>query len=256
LKRCWILTVLLALLPLSGCRKSEGTKIQNFFGAPPTVSEVSITKERRDFNCDSLVDLCFPLCFRWQANSERVSVDLVTASAKVVDATPPGSSGPTDILVVVLRFLDPPPTVVPGGTTINQFSLEMFDNGPKALPNNASPSAVTYSGDLLEGDGTFTRKFYFSSTTSPGPGTCIEDTDNASLSHVYSNYTTSWTILPSAAWDYQFTVQAIDRSGNIDTSTEILLPIQGTFCEQEVTVTNQCCRADFCGPNVPAGCVP
>ena len=127
LKRFWILIVVLALLPLSGCKKSEGIKIENFFGAPPTVSEVSLTKERRDAECIEVIDLCLVTCLPDTVTEKKVSIDLVTASAKVVDPTPADGTTPTDILVVVLRFLDPPPET--GSTQVKQYSLEMFDTG-------------------------------------------------------------------------------------------------------------------------------
>ena len=231
LKRFWILTVLLALLPLSGCKKSEGIKIENFFGAPPAMSEVSLTKERRDFDCVLRnQDLCSQsVCLGMFDSGYWASIDLLTASAKVVDATPPDATYPTDILVVVLRFLDPPPGVQPGASIL-LFSLEMFDTGPVVVGTvSASYLTDVYSGDQVAGDGTFTRKFYFGTTTELTAGYCIEDTDRANLSHTYSTYGTSLDVAPSATVEFLFKVQAIDRAGNIATSTEYPLPIQGTF---------------------------
>ena len=52
LKKYWVLGALVVLfLPLSGCKKSEGTKIKNLFGAAPQISEVSVTKERVNISC-------------------------------------------------------------------------------------------------------------------------------------------------------------------------------------------------------------
>ena len=239
MKRCWILTVVLVVLPLSGCNKSQGTKVQNFFGAPPSVSEVSLSKERMDFSggvCDVAVDLCSCCCVPDQVSEASASIDLLTATAKVIDPTADPNEPPdpnySDVLVVVLRFLDPPPATVAPGTQINQVSLEMFDSGPIAVGQLGPPSSVDiYSGDLAAGDGVFTRKFYFGTSTSTNSGSCVEDTDKATLFHTYSTYSTSATINPSASVDFQFTVQAVDRMGTTDTSTEITLPIQGTFRE-------------------------
>jgi len=247
LKRFWILIVLLALLPLSGCKKSEGTKIENFFGAPPTVSEVSLTKERRDYDCVSTEDLCTCCCAGvWDVGS-RASIDLLTASAKVVDTTPPTPEHPTDILVVVLRFLDPPLDAVPPGTTVHQFSLEMFDTGTAVVGTLSNPVMNVFSGDLVADDQTFTRKFYFGNSTELGAGECISLTDLANLFGTYSTYSTSLDIEPSGTLEFDFTVQAIDRSGNIATSTVFPLPIQGTFRE---TVNTQIAGCIVISPGV------
>lgn len=256
LKRFWILTVLLALLPLSGCKKSEGVKIENFFGSPPTVSEVSLTKERRDFDCVTLGDLCTCCCAgMWEVGS-RASIDFLTASAKVEDATPPDATNPTDILVVVLRFLDPPPGVQPGASLL-QYSLEMFDTGPISVgqvsytSEDGTPvTLAVYSGDLVAGDGTFTRKVYFGTTTESGAGRCIEETDRTSLNYTYSIYGTSLDYAPTASVEFAFTVQAIDRAGNIATSTEYPLPIQGTFRESLNTQVSGCVEVS------PGVCLP
>ncbi len=224
LKRFWILIVVLALLPLSGCKKSEEVEIENFFGAPPEVSEVFLTKERMNFDCLSTEAFCFamPYCYGvWEVGA-AASIDLLTASAKVVDETPGTTMYPSDILVVVLRFLSPPPGVDPGAT-VQLFSLEMFDNGSATLATNVR------SGDLLAGDGTFTRKFYFGTITSEGAGTCILDTDMASLGYTYSTFGAALDLAPSETVEYEFKVQAIDRAGNIATSTDYPLSIQGTY---------------------------
>ena len=259
MKRFWILTVVLALLPLSGCKKSEGTKIENFFGAPPTVSEVTLTKERRTASCLKLRDLCTCCCFYMVYDEAEASIDLVTASAKVVDTTPPEGSSLTDILVVVLRFLEPPPAEVAAGTQISQFSLEMFDTGPVAVGSMYLSSLATYvdiyTGDQDADDGTFTRKFYFGTSTPTQAGTCIEEKDKEDFLHTYSTYSTSLTVAPSATVEYQFTVQAIDRSGNIATSTEYPLPIQGTFRETVYGVQLPC-GPYVNGVNDLLGCYP
>jgi len=256
--------LVLALVPLSGCNKSEGTNVENFFGAPPVVSEMSLTKERRDFSggvCDVPVDLCTCCCLYLTVTQARASIDLVTASAKVTDSTADPNDPPdpnySDLLVVILRFLDPPPATVPPGTLINQISLEMFDTGPVAVGQvsltdpSGNPYIIDiYSGDLAAGDGVFTRKFYFGTSTADNAGSCVEDTDRATIQHTYSTYSTSATIGPSESVDFQFTVQAVDRKGTTDTSTEISLPVQGTFRE------NLNSGQLACGPPIPGtgGC--
>lgn len=257
LKRWWIVAALLLAIPWTGCKKSEGTRIQNFFGAPPEVSEVSISKERRDFQCVNFVDLCSCCCLSNIDVEAAISIDLVTASARVVDPTPPDGTNPSDILVVVLRFLDPPPSAVPPGTQINQVSFEMFDTGPIAVGHlTLSDQSLVdiHSGDLTAGDGMFTRKFYFGTSTSANAGTCLEETDRTDLNHTYSTYSTSRDVSPSNSLTFQFTAQAIDRGGNIDTSSELLLPVQGTFRES-VNNGSACCPSP-CPPNTPAGCAP
>ncbi len=239
-KRFWIVTVLLALVPLSGCKKSEGTKIENFFGAPPEVSEVSLTKERKDVFCapsvDDIEEQCFWTCV-WTGFTYATSIDLVTASARVVDATEPTEQYPSDILVVVVRFKDPPPDANTG-QQIYLKSLEMYDEGPNV--EGWIGTIPIQSGDLVAGDGIFTRKFYFGSYTDETAGDCLEQTDFANLSCTFSTYSTVLTIAPSESVDFSFYIQAIDRNGNIDTSTEFPLPIQGTFRDEESTGWEDC----------------
>jgi hypothetical protein len=254
---------MLAVLSFPGCNKSGKTEIKNFFGAPPAVSEVSITKERSDFSggvCSVAVELCSCCCVADLVSESSASLDLITASAKVVDPTADPNEPPdpnySDVLVVVLRFLDPPPATVPPGTQINQISLEMFDSGPVAVGQLGPPLSMDiYSGDLAARDGIFTRKFYFGTSTPTNSGTCVEDTDKANLGHTYSTYSTSVTIDPSTSENFQFTVQAVDRKGSTDTSTEIVLPVQGTFRENISGQQRPC--GGYIDPADPSkGCLP
>lgn len=251
LKRWWIPAALLLLVfvPFLSCKKSEGNKITNFFGAPPQVSEVTVTKERGNFNCEIISGICDQDCSPATGTPYALGIDLVTATAKVVDPTPP-TTGTTDILVVVVRFLDPPPSVVPPGTQISQISLEMFDTGAVQLATvdtaEDPPRTVpVYSGDLIANDGIYTRKFYFgTSTTSVAPCAEIDNLDN--LGHTFSTYSTSRDVSPSTSIPYAFTVQAIDNSGNITNSTEFPVPIQGTSRDQGAPIPGIPCGTPHC----------
>jgi len=248
LKRWWIPAVLLLSIPWIGCKKSGGNETPNFFGDPPEVSEVSVTKERADsFNCSRFEDLCAAACLPNVDVSEIANIDLVTASARVVDPSPPDGN----ILVVVLRFLDP-------GAQITQVSLEMFDSGPievGTIPisdDSGNFTVPVHSGDAVANDGIFTRKFYFGTTTTDDAGNCIEKTDYQTLTYTYSTRTSSATIAPDAFLGFQFTVQGIDKKGNIATSDEIILPIQGTYRISQNN-GNKCCPAP-CPPT--STCTP
>src|SRR6185436_21086098 len=66
-RRTTVFLILLAGISLvAGCKKSSESDAPNFFGSPPVVSELSITKEAATFDCVSApVDLCCvdpPLC--------------------------------------------------------------------------------------------------------------------------------------------------------------------------------------------------
>ncbi len=259
LKRWWIpaALVLLAFVPFISCNKSEGNKIQNFFGAPPQVSEVSITKERKNTSCTTVEGSCTDTCDPGIENNNTIAVDFVTATAKVVDPTKP-TTGTTDILVVVLRFLDPPPSTVPPGTQISQISLEMFDSGPVTLgtDSSVSPPLNIYSGDQTANDGIYTRKFYFATTTSSSTtAPCYELDDQAAMNHTFSTYTTARDVNPSTSLTFTFTIQAIDNEGNIATSTEFPLAVQGSVKENIQTTGPPCgapnCPGSHCTPNDP-----
>jgi hypothetical protein len=226
-KQSCILAVSLLIVFFSGCKKSEGTKINSVFGAAPEISEVSVTKERKEFDCSTTVDVCNdpPGICQFNFLQEKVAdLDRVTVTARVTDPTAPNN---TDVLVVVVHFLDPPLST--GITQINQIALQMFDDGSVPLETIGTGAVIT-SGDLQAGDGIYTRVFYFASTN-PQPNTCPEDTDQERIGHTFSTYATVQTIAPTATLDFVFSVQAIDKSGNIDTSTDTTLGIQGSVRE-------------------------
>lgn len=261
-RRSWIVAVTVPPLVVAalGCNKSEGSKPPALFGAPPEVSEVLMTKERRHFECTSCVDLCCAnpnfdppfcscCCIPDTCTEIETDRDLVTVTARVRDP-----DGAPDILVVVLRFLDPPLSAVPPGTQVNQFSLEMFDSGPQPDPplghvTAGSEMVQVFSGDQTAGDGIYTRKFYF--TSAQGAGNCVPLTDRDSFGGTFSDKGTSTTIDPDSALTYIFNTQAFDREGNIDTSDDTPLPIQGTFVQSLIGFQRPC------GPPHPnGGCFP
>jgi hypothetical protein len=242
-KQSCILAISLLIVLFSGCKKSEGTKIKNFFGASPEISDLSITKERKDFSCPNTEDLCTCCCAYMAVQNAVASLDRVTVSARVTDPTAPNNA---DILVVVVHFLDPPPST--GISQINQIALQMFDDGSVTLGTIGTGAQIT-SGDLQAGDGIYTREFYFPSTN-PQPNSCPEDTDQSQIGHTFSTYATVQTVGPSETLAFTFSVQAIDKSGNIDTSTGITLPIQGSVRNTEQNPIP-------CGPsNGSGGCFP
>jgi hypothetical protein len=247
-KRWWFLAVLLLVL-VSACKKSEGSKVENLFGASPKVSEVSVTKERINRVCDAIIDNgCGRDCSVDVRLHAEVSEDFLTATARVTDATPPTGSNTSDILVVVLRFLVPPPSLNTSGGTPYQYSLEMFDNGPVALVTQATATdpqvqVPVVSGDLVANDGIYTRKVYFGTTQDAS--TCLLQEDYNNYQHGYSEFRASLDIEQDSV-SFGFTIQAIDRSGNIATSSEIAVPIQGTFRQANYDFT-------ACGAPKPGG---
>jgi hypothetical protein len=236
-KQSCILAISLLIVFFSGCKKSEKTKINNFFGSPPQISEVSVSKDRKDFSCPAVEDLCTCCCAFMAVQEATATLDLLTVTARVTDPTAPNNA---DVLVVVVHFLDPPLST--GITQINQIALQMFDDGSATLGQTSTGAQIT-SGDVQAGDGIYTRKFYFASLSG---NSCPEDTDQSTLGHTFSTYATVQTISPSSSLDFVFSIQAIDKSGNIDTSTDTTLPIQGTIRE-----TNQ--DELPCGPSNGAG---
>jgi hypothetical protein len=129
----------------------------------------------------------------------------------------------------------------------------MFDNGTAPVGvQNISPPTNILSGDLLAGDGIFTRKVYFGTTTSSGSGFCLQENDRDTIGHTYSVFDASIDLAPTASLGFEFTVQAIDRAGNIATSTNFPLSLQGTFRE---TIQGQQRPCHF--PPLPSGgCSP
>jgi len=244
--RTRLLLLFLALATLVECNKSEGSKPKNLFGATPQVSDVVITKVRKHFHCEEILILCSvdPTCSNIacdcccqpdRRNGFDIDQDLVTATARIQDA-----DGMSNVLVVILRFL------AQGSGQPVQVSLEMFDTGAVDL---IPEPGVQLSGDLVAGDGIYTRAFYFTNSTAASAGTCVENTDQTNLGGSFSTYQNSNSIAPDQTVEFRFTPQAIDLQGNIGTGPEIPLQIQGTFRDTQI-LAQRACGA----PNGKGGC--
>jgi hypothetical protein len=255
-------TVLLVLLAavglLAGCKKSSESDAPNFFGSPPVVTELSITKESKSFTCTNpAVELCcvdFPTCSCCcgagdQVDTITAALDLVKMSAKVVD-----SDGAANILVVLARFFDPP-TATPGAPPIDEVSLEMFDVGANSVGfvrnESTGNTFPIITGDAIQSDGVYTRYFYMKSDTLSQPGECIFSTDTTELGGTYSQFGTTTTFPATSIINFNYHVEAVDRGGNITPSPEVTLPIVKSVVTVQTVLKP-------CGPPVPGtnGCLP
>ena len=246
-----VFLILLAGIALvAGCRKSSESDAPNFFGTPPVVSELSITKQSRHFSCTSApVDLCCvdpPVCtcccISDVTNEVTADFDLVQVSAKVSDV-----DGAANILVVLARFFDPPTS---GATT--EISLEMFDVGttPVGTVTSGTTAYQVLSGDAVANDEIYTRYFYMKSTTASEPDDCVYTSDTTDFGGTYSQYRTSVTFPATNVLNYVFHVEGVDRAGNIASSGSITLPI----LKSETTVVP---TPTPCGPPTGlGGCLP
>lgn len=254
-KRTTVILILLAWISLvAGCKKSSESEAPNFFGTPPVVSELSITKEFATFACTSpsvalcCVDppLCSCCCLPDTVNEVTAEFDLVKVSAKVTDA-----DGPANLLVILARFFDPP--VGSGsGNSIEEISLEMFDVGTNAVGTITTTNGVfpVISGDAVQGDGVYTRYFYMKSDTLQQPDDCVLSTDTTDHGGTYSQFTTTVTFPATNILNYQYHVEAVDRAGNITPSGNVTVPIT------KAVVTKSSTTKD-CGPPTGAGgCQP
>jgi hypothetical protein len=128
----------------------------------------------------------------------------------------------------------------------------MFDTGPISLASvplpTEPPSTVDiFSGDAVAGDGIYTRTSYISTPTSLSLGACLEQNDRNNLGHTFSKYTTLLPIDPSSTAEFSMHVSAIDTAGSIDTTEDVLFPIQGT------SVILTLVSETACGPPTGAG---
>jgi len=251
LKRHAVLLILLAGISLlAGCKKSSESDAPNFFGSPPVVSELSITKESKSFACTSpsialcCVDppTCSCCCQPDTVNEVTADFDLVKISAKVTDA-----DGNANLLVVLARFFDPP-TGSSGGNAVEEISLEMFDVGGTPVGSISTGTGVypVITGDTLQGDGVYTRYFYMKSDTLQQPDDCVLSTDTTQMGGTYSQFTTTVTFPATGVLNYAYHVEAVDRAGNIAPSATVTLPI----ARSEVTKSS---TQKACGPPVPGG---
>jgi len=254
-KRYTVILILLAGISLvAGCKKTSEGEAPNFFGSPPVVSELSITKELEDFACTSpsvalcCVDppLCSCCCLPDTVNEVTAEFDLVKISAKVTDA-----DGVVNLLVILARFFDPP-VGSGGGNAIEEISLEMFDVGSNAVGTVTTTNGVypVISGDAVQGDGVYTRYFYMKSDTLQQPDDCVLTTDTTNHGGTYSQFTTTVTFPATNILNYQYHVEAVDRAGNITPSGTITLPITRSIVTKSSTTKD-------CGPPTGAGgCQP
>ena len=243
-KRYTVILILLAGISLvAGCKKSSESEAPNFFGSPPVVSELSITKEAASFNCPAgePVDLCTDFCLYMVSTSIHAELDLVKVSAKVTDA-----DGPANLLVILARFFDPP--VGSGsGSAIEEISLEMFDvgNNPVGTVTGTFGIYPVITGDAVQGDGVYTRYFYMKTDTPLSqPDDCILSTDTTQHSGTYSQFATTVTFPATRILNYQYHVEAVDRAGNITPSGNVTLPITKSDVVRSPTQIP-------CGPPIP-----
>ena len=254
-KRTTVILILLAGISLvAGCKKSTESDAPNFFGSPPVVSELSITKEFETFACTSpstalcCVDppLCSCCCLPDVVNEVTAEFDLVKVSAKITDA-----DGPANLLVILARFFDPP-VGSGGGGAIDEISLEMFDGGgtPVGTVRSGNDFYQVISGDEAQGNGVYTRYFYVKSDTISQPDDCIFSTDTTKHGGTYSQFTTTVTFPATNILNYQYHVEAVDRAGNITPSGNVTLPITKSVVTKSSTTKD-------CGPPTGAGgCQP
>jgi hypothetical protein len=220
------------------------------FGDSPVLSKFTVTKERRRLECTNRTNLCCTdppqctcCCTPDLVTATTVDIDVVTASAKV-RITPHGS----DLLVAVVRFLDPPEGLVPPGGQPQQISLEMFDSGPVTLGTVTvdGQGIPIVSGDAAAADDFYTREYYLNTTSSLNLANCIYKGDFAQLGHAFSVYQSAVVIDASASATYGFYVEAVDREGNIATTPTMPVAIQGTLVNSDFS-------PEACGP--PSGTV-
>lgn len=211
-----------------------------------------MTKERRQFECTSRASLCCvdpPLCTCCLADTittTTVDVDAVTLSSRV-NTTPHGS----DLLLVQVRFEDPPEGLVPPGGQSNSIFLEMFDSGPVSIGTASVGGQLVpiFSGDAVAEDEVFTREFYFNTNPS-ARSICALENDFTQLGHSFSAYNSAVEIAPSSTEVYSFLVEAVDRMGNITLSSPMPVAIEGTLVGMVLS-------EEACGPpSGNGGCLP
>jgi hypothetical protein len=228
-----VLLLILAstMIGMQGCKKSEGSSSPNPFGPPPKVSQASITKVSKHFDCTSAVDLCCVdppactcCCFK-TVDQTVADLDLVMVSVKVEDP-----DGLSNILVSLVTFLDPPKSSPASGTGTSQINLELWDTGTTPIGTQVTGDGGVYpilSGDATGGDGIYTRNFYMLAigAGTVNPGNCIQNTDTPQLGGTFSIYSSSAPFPATKILNFEFFAQAVDRAGNISKSTTITLPI-------------------------------
>jgi hypothetical protein len=233
-----IVLLLVAISFLSACKKSSDSESPNFFGTPPKITSISITKSTRNFLCTSTVELCDCCCQPDQSTIYSQAMDLVKISAEVTDA-----DGDTNLLVILARFFDPPST---SGTT-NEISLEMFNTGSATL-GLVTGTTGTYpivSGDLDASDHVYTRFFYMKSFVNAADrGDCVFTRDMEDFGGTYSQFAVVDSFPATKILNFSYHVEAVDRAGNISSSPATSLGIVETTAGEQTTST-------ACGPPCP-----
>jgi|GEM_PF-2234979 len=204
----------------------------------PSVSDFSITRERKHYECHTpsvslcCVDppFCSCCCIPDQETSSVVDVDLVTVTARVSHA-----QGAAEIQKAELAYSDPP-DCVPQGLNNCFTKLQLYDTGSQPIGTVFTPQGGVplLSGDAIAGDGIYSLKFYFRSSTLINANDCILSTDTSQNGGAFSNSFTSSPFPASGSLDYEFAVQAIDTQGNAGSSSGISLPIHSTASQGSV----------------------
>jgi hypothetical protein len=239
-----------------GCKKSEGSAAPNPFGPPPTVSDVLISKVPKHFDCSQDIALCCVdpptctcCCVADTVNQRIVDLDLVQVSVKVEDP-----DGLPNILVALVTFLDPPKSSPSSSSGTSQINLELWDTGTTPIASQVTSDGTfpILSGDATAGDGIYTRYFYLLAKGSgtEDPGTCIQSQETPLQGGTFSIYSSTVPFPATKLVNFDFFVQAVDRSGNIAKSATTTVAI----AQSEVTL-NQFPRD--CGPPTGnGGCLP
>jgi len=220
----------------------------------PVVSDVSLSKVRRHFDCSHTVDLCCvdpPLCscccLPDVSIQTTVEIDVVTMSARV--RTLPGAA---DLLQASAMFADPPASISP--LPLTEVAVEMFDNGNSPIGQIFANGQVVplFSGDQVAGDGVFTRQFYFLTSTILDPLDCISESDFGGLGGTFNIHVSPLFLSPlDPPLEFRIAVHALDQNGNTAASSELPLPIQGSFVETVYTSLGSCGP-----PTGNGGCLP
>jgi hypothetical protein len=224
------------------------------FGDAPVVSKVTITKERRQFECASRTSLCCidpPLCSCCctpdTVTTTTEELDVLRVSARV-RTTQHGSS----LLVVLGQFKDPPEGLVPPGGQSSTINFELLDSGLVSLGTiqSGGQAVPVFSGDQIGEDEIFTRELYFVTNGAAGIADCAIKNDFAELGHTFTFYSSQINLDASSTATYQVHVEAVDTMGNITNSSPMPVAIAGTRVDMSTSL-------EACGPpSGNGGCFP
>ncbi len=224
-------------------------------GQPPVIAGFTVTRERKRFSCSRVESYCgysspFPSwgCFPDIFTTSGSDIDLVTVTATVSD---PNGAG--DLRSVTLHYEDPPASARPPGGSFNDLTFDLYDGGtaPIGTFSGSDRTMPLFSGDAVAGDGIYTRKFYFWSSTSFGSGPCVADTDAGNIGGTFDHRGSYSQVAPTAFLLFDFTLQAIDSKGNLVSAGPIQAGIQGTFVARPEEQSMDCGA-----PTGHGGCLP